>query len=449
VALCCHISGDDEQVADASNSNETHQPYAVLKIRDFRLYIFSMFLVVVGGQINSLAVGYELYKRTGSELALAWIGAALVTPMLIFTLPAGQLADWMDRRRLMICTLLLSMCCSAGLYFCSRLQWSDQWIYLFLVLRGTAGTFGRPARSALLPQIVGPEDFNSAVTWNSSFFHMAAVGGPAIGGLILAYDIPLAYMIDGVLIFSGCAMLFMMHVRHAPKERTPATLENLVAGMRFVWKTKVILAALTLDLFAVLLGGAVYLLPVFAVKILHVNATGLGWLRSAQPMGALGMAILLAHLPPMRRAGPSMLIAVAGFGVATIVFGYSTNFWLSMAMLFMTGALDSISVVVRHTLVQTLAPDAMRGRVAAVNGLFIGASNELGGVESGVVAKYFGPVFSVVSGGIGTLLVVVGVAGLWPQILKIGSLRDLKPEPVSSAADAAMIPEVSAETEKK
>ena len=200
-----------------------------------------------------------------------------------------------------------------------------------------------------------------------------------------------------------------------------------MAGIRFVWNTKLILATITLDLFAVLLGGATYLLPIYAKDILHVGSAGLGFLRSADAIGAVCMAMLLAHLPPMRRAGVAMLWAVAGYGVATIIFGISQWFWLSLLMMFLVGALDNISVVVRHTLVQMLTPDEMRGRVSAVNGVFIVASNDLGGLESGLTAWLFGPVISVVGGGVGTILVVIAAARLWPQILRIGSLAAIRP----------------------
>jgi drug/metabolite transporter superfamily protein YnfA len=201
----------------------------------------------------------------------------------------------------------------------------------------------------------------------------------------------------------------------------------VVAGIRFVWQTKLILATITMDLFAVLLGGATYLLPVYAKDILHVGPLGLGFLRSANAVGAMCMAIAMVHLPPMRRAGVALLWAVAGFGLATIIFGLSQWFWLSLLMMFVVGALDNVSVVVRHTLVQMLTPDSMRGRVSAVNGVFIVASNDLGGLESGVVAWLFGPVVSVVAGGVGTILVVLGAMRLWPQILGLGSLHAIRP----------------------
>jgi hypothetical protein len=222
------------------------------------------------------------------------------------------------------------------------------------------------------------------------------------------------------------------------QEQTPTdsiSLESLIAGIRFVRQTKLILATITLDLFAVLLGGATYLLPIYAEDILHVGALGLGWLRSAEAGGAVCMAVALAYMPPMPRAGRTLLWAVSGFGVATIVFGLSRSYWLSLSMMFLIGALDNISVVVRHTLVQMLTPDSMRGRVSAVNNVFIVASNDLGGLESGVTARLFTPVISVVGGGIGTILVVLAAARTWPQILTLGSLRDIRPSENAELAE--------------
>jgi len=232
-----------------------------------------------------------------------------------------------------------------------------------------------------------------------------------------------------VLVCRVIGVAAILLIRHQPPNHAEQSLswENVVAGIRFVWNTKLILATITLDLFAVLLGGATYLLPVYADKILHVGAWGLGLLQSADAVGAIGMVMLLTHLPPLRRAGVALLWAVAGFGLATIVFGLSQWFWLSLAMMFLVGALDNISVVVRHTLVQMLTPDEMRGRVSAVNSVFIVASNDLGGLESGLTAWLFGPVISVVGGGVGTILVVLAAMRLWPQILKIGSLDAIRP----------------------
>jgi MFS family permease len=300
-------------------------------------------------------------------------------------------------------------------------------MYLMLALGAAAHAIGWPARSSLLPQIVPPHVFNNAVTWNSSFFQIASMLGPAMGGLLLLKGAAPAYLAD-----AGCAVVFLgaiglVRVRAIERSREPASLRSLAAGIRFVWSTKIVLAAMTLDLFAVFFGGSIALLPVFRKDILHVGEIEFGWLKAAPAIGAFAAAMLIAHMPPMRRAGRSMLWAVAGFGAATVVFGLSKSYWLSFAMLAITGALDNVSVVVRHTLVQALPPDSMRGRVAAVNGVFIGASNELGGLESGLTAAWWGPVASVVFGGIMTVFVVAAVAWLWPQVRQFGSLKDARP----------------------
>ncbi|MBC8120946.1 MAG: MFS transporter, partial [Gemmatimonadaceae bacterium] len=262
--------------------------------------------------------------------------------------------------------------------------------------------------------------------WNSSGFQVASMAGPAIGGLLIALqgEAALVYVVDALLILAsfGC-VAFIGGRQRQPSPEAPS-FKSLVAGISFVWRSKLILAALTLDMFAVLLGGATTLLPVFAKDILQVGPAEFGWLRAAPAIGAFVMAFALAHLPPLRQAGKTLLWAVAGFGVVTVVFGLSRWFWLSLLMLVLSGALDNISVVVRHTLVQLRTPDYMRGRVSAVNSVFIGSSNELGGFESGVAAALFGPVLAVVGGGIGTVAVVLAVAFTWPQIRALGLLEE-------------------------
>jgi MFS family permease len=300
-------------------------------------------------------------------------------------------------------------------------------IYGVLFLAAVGKAIGWPSRSALLPALVPTEVFANAIAWNTSAFQIAAMIGPALGGLVLVWNRPAAYFLAACCGLIYVVMLLWIKSRPTTR-REPATLQSLAAGVRYVVATKIILAIITLDLFAVLLGGATYLLPIFARDILHRGAQGFGWLRAAPALGALTMALLAAHLPPMKRAGRAMLWAVAGFGVATIIFGLSRNFWLSLTMLFLTGSFDNISVLVRHTLVQMLTPDSMRGRVSAVNNIFIGSSNELGGFESGLTAKIFGPIISVVAGGIGTIAVVITVTLVWPQVRRFGSLIDARPE---------------------
>jgi MFS family permease len=287
---------------------------------------------------------------------------------------------------------------------------------------GVARAFNDPASSTLLPQTVPPEVFSNAATWSSSSWQLASIIGPALAGLVAAVvgSVGSIYIFDffAALIF----LLFISLIKGRPLALSPksATLDSLLEGLRFIRDTKVILAAITLDMFAVLLGGAVTLLPVYATKILNVGPQGLGLMRAAPSIGALIMAFVVAHMPPFKSAGKTLLLAVAGFGLATIIFGLSTWFWLSMLMLIVLGGLDNISVVIRSTLLLTRSPDEMRGRISSVNSIFIGASNELGGFESGLTAALFGPVLSVVAGGVGTILVVLGIAWIWPE------MRDLK-----------------------
>jgi MFS family permease len=272
---------------------------------------------------------------------------------------------------------------------------------------------------------VPAEDITSAVTWNSSGWQLASVAGPALGGLLIAEAgrPAFAYLLAACGALASAGLVTAIRPHAPPRRGEPPSLASLLAGARFIARTKLILATITLDLFAVLLGGATALLPAFAKDILGVGPVGLGWLQAAPSLGALAMAFTLAHRPPLRRAGRALLWAVAGFGAATIVFGLSQNAVLSFAMLALTGAFDNVSIVVRGTLVQVLTPDSMRGRVSAVNAVFIGSSNELGAFESGITAEWFGPVVSVVGGGLGTLLVVVAVMLKWPEVLRLGPLR--------------------------
>jgi MFS family permease len=298
-----------------------------------------------------------------------------------------------------------------------------------LFITGCARAYGWAARGAFLANIVPRDALASAITWNSSNFQISSMLGPVLGGVLIAQrGAAWAYGLDVV-----CGLAFLLtlaFVRHTqePARLHDSSLRELFSGLHFVGRNKVILATISLDLFAVLFGGATALLPIYAEHILHVGATGLGWLRTAPSCGAMLMGIALAYLPPMRRAGVTLLWAVAGFGVASIMFGLSHSFTLSFVMLACAGACDNVSVIVRNTLVQLLTPDSMRGRVSAVNNVFIGSSNELGDLESGLTAERWGPVASVVGGGIGTIAVVAVVALVWPQIRRIGALHDLRPE---------------------
>ncbi len=408
-------------------SPQRHDPYAAFRVNNYLLYLFGWLFALVGTQIQGVAIAWEVYQRTGEALALGIIGLLQALPTILLALPAGYLADKLDRRKLIAVSLVGTAATSLSLAVLSYTQGPVTVMYALLLLDAIAITLGRPARTALLPQIVPKPVFANAVTWNSSMQQLASMLGPALGGVIVAISVPSAYVISAVGELVFVLLLTQVKLHTAQQPVSQASLQALSAGMRFVWRSRLVLTAISLDMFAVLLGGAVYLLPIYAEDILQVGATGFGWLRAAPAIGAFCMALLLAHLPPMRRAGRNLLLAVAGFGAATIVFGLSTSFWLSFAMLLLTGAFDNISVVIRHTLVQLLTPDQMRGRVSAVNSVFIGSSNELGGLESGLVAHWFGPVVSVVSGGIGTILVVLLTAVASPKLRAFGTLHDIQP----------------------
>jgi len=399
-------------------------PYAVLRNRDFAFYLVGRFVAALGQQMLTVAVGWELYQRTQSALALGMVGLTQMMPMLLFVLVAGHVADNFNRKRIILVTTFIMACTGAGLSFISALGAPVFWIYFCLFAAGTARTFLWPASSAFLPRLVPREHFSRAVTWNSGSFQLSSVAGPAAGGAIIALTGRAwpVYALNAAAALVCLALIGFVRRDHVVALKEKMTANSLVAGLKFVFASPIILGAITLDLFAVLLGGAMALLPVYAKDILNVGPAGLGFLEAALPLGSLFCALILAHRPPLQKAGVALLRAVAVFGAATIIFGYSRWFWLSFLMLFLCGAADNISIIVRHTLVQLLTPDEKRGRVAAVNSLFIGTSNELGGFESGFVAYLAGPVFSVVSGGLGTLLVVIAVALIWPEIRKVGRL---------------------------
>ena len=412
--------------------SRSQDPYAAFRIRDYRLYVIGWVVARMATYMQSIAIAWEIYQRTGEALSLGLVGLAQALPLMVLALPAGLLADRYERRRLSIISLLGMTVTSLALAAFSITEGPVGWMYALLFLDASMMTVGRPARTALLPQLVPAEVFPNAVTWNMSLMHIASVVGPALGGIVVAVSVQSAYFLAAAGSLWLAFILTRIQFRPADEKPEPANWQTLLGGIRFVWDKRILFTIMALDLFAVLLGGAVYLLPIFAEDILNVGATGFGYLRAAPAVGAFLMAVSMVYLPPMKRAGRGLLLGVAGFGVATIVFGFSQNFGLSWAMLFLTGALDNISMVVRQTLTQLLTPDRMRGRVSAVSGIFIGASNELGGFESGLVAQYFGPVISVVSGGIGTILVVAGAAALSPQLLRLGALHEARAEEESA-----------------
>jgi MFS family permease len=411
------------------SSNPTRRdPYAALRYRDFRLLVAGRFVTALGNQMVSVAIGWELWLRTHSAFALGLVGLVQVIPVIILSLPAGHVADQYNRKRIVVMAEILLALCSLGLAILSFVQGPLVLIYLCLLGIGVARSFNDPASSTLLPQSVPQEIFTSAATWGSSSWQLAAIVGPAIAGFVAAWlnSVTIIYVFDVFAAVTFLVLISFFKGRPLALSAKADTLDSLKEGLRFIRTTKVILAAITLDMFAVLLGGAVTLLPIFATDILKVGPTGLGLMRAAPSIGALMMALTLAHLPAFKNAGRTLLLAVAGFGAATIVFGLSTSFWLSMLMLVLLGGLDNISVVIRSTLILTRTPDEMRGRTSAVNSIFIGASNELGGFESGLVAALFGPIISVVGGGVGTILVVLAIAKIWPEMREMKTLDGSK-----------------------
>ena len=404
-----------------------YDPYQALRHRDFRLFILAIFLSSLGEQMLTVAIGWELYQRTNSPLALGLVGLVQVLPVMALSLPAGSMVDRTNRKRMVIVARSVALFSIVGLLLLSFLQGPLILIYGCLLLIGIAESFGSPANSAMLSQVVPESAYENAATWESSSWQLASVGGPALGGLLIALfgRATPVYLLDALAVSVVILCLFFIRAQQplrAPGESS--TLRSLAEGLTFLRRTQVILAAITLDLFAVLLGGATTLLPIFARDILRVGPTGLGLLQAAPSVGALCMTLCLAHTPPFKRAGRALLLAVATFGLATCIFGVSHLFWLSLLMLAVLGASDNISVVIRSTLLLTRTPDAMRGRVSSVNALFINMSNQLGGFESGILAQLFGPVVAVSAGGVGTILVVILVASLWPEMRRLGALSE-------------------------
>jgi MFS family permease len=405
--------------------------YAALRVPAFRRFILGAFLVHIGTAAQSLAIGWEMYQRTDQALALGLVGLTQAVPMLVFTLPAGYLADVFDRRRVMIAGMIGTTLTSLALAGFSIAQGPTLLMFVLLFFDAMFHRLTGPAGTALLPQLLPRPLFENAMKWRTTLFHLSAVVGPAIGGVILTVSIPAAYLFSAVTTTGFILLLCSLPLPAGHLSNRGRMLSQVAEGIEFVWRRKLILGSLSLDMFAVLLGGAVYLLPVFAKDIIEAPPFGmtpeqvLGWLRAAPAAGSIAMALILAHSPPFRRAGPVLLWSVAAFGLATIVFGFSRSFWLSWAMLFLTGFFDNVSVVVRHTLVQLATPNEMRGRVSAVNSIFIGSSNEMGGFESGLVAHWFGPVVSVVSGGVGTIVVVLSWARLFPGLRTLKRLSDV------------------------
>ncbi|MBM4209033.1 MAG: MFS transporter [Gammaproteobacteria bacterium] len=416
--------GSTDRTSDTRNSGVR----AALAHRDFRRYTLGRFFATLVWQMLGVAVGWQVYSITRDPLDLGLVGLAQFLPFFALVLPAGQLADRRDRRLVIVAAYLIETLCVLTLIWFSWSGSKDvRWVFLAMALFGAGRAMWMPASQAMVVNLVPTAVFPAAVAFNSTLFEVAVITGPAVGGLLYAFGESrlqisgalLVYCTGFVLLVIAITLIAGIRPRRAATPTDPVSWREFTLGLRFVFQRRTVLGAISLDLFAVLFGGATALLPMFAADILHVGPEGLGILRTAPGVGAALTALWLARRPISRHAGAYMFGGVAVFGLATIVFGLSTSFWLSACALFCLGAGDMVSVFVRHLLVQLETPDAIRGRVSAVSAMFIGASNELGEFESGLTASWWGPVRAVTLGGIACLVVVAGYLKLFPELRRL------------------------------
>ena len=402
--------------------------YASLRIKDFQWFVIARFLITFGIQMQSVIVGWQIYQLTHSALSLGLIGLSEAIPFFSVTLFAGHIADMVSRKKIILFSSLIYFICAVALLLVSThfhfilVEHGVLPVYLIIFTTGLARGFMSPATSAFAAQLVPRELFGNASTWNSLAWQTAEVTGPAAGGLIYGFfGIGSAYFL--VIIMSAVGFIFFTLVSNKPLPERKAKESiwlSLSRGLKFVFNEQIILSAITLDMFAVFFGGAVSVLPIFADRVLHIGAKGLGFLRAAPAVGEIIMSIVQAHNPFFKHAGRNLLICVFGFGLSIICFALSKNFYLSLFLLLLSGLFDNVSVVIRATIIQLFTPDEMRGRVSAVNGIFIGSSNELGSFESGLAATLMGLIPSVIFGGSMTLIVVAVMHIFAP---KLKSLR--------------------------
>jgi MFS family permease len=401
--------------------------------RDFRLYQTARLLVILGAEAQSVAVAWQVYQITHSALDLGLTGLALFAPGFFFMLAAGHVADRYDRRWIiLVCYGLQSLCTLALLWFALHPTGRVWPIYAVLLGIGMGRAFSGPASSALLPSLVPRHHFVNAVTWGSIVFQIANIAGPAVGGLLFTLHLtgtltgwngaPVVFVFTLLTLVAFCVLVGAMRTRPVRVVKNAFNLETMLAGFRYVWQAKLLLGSLSLDLFAVLLGGAVALMPIYATDILHAGPRALGLLRAMPSLGALIVSLVMTVRPISRNAGKLMLFCVAIYGTATIVFGLSRTIWISLLALVIVGASDMVSVVIRASILQLATPPEMRGRVSAVNWLFVGASNEFGGFESGLTAHWWGAVRAVVVGGIGSLIVTGAAGVLFPALRNADAL---------------------------
>ena len=409
----------------AESANSTLAGRAAFAHPDFVRFQRARFFIVITLEMQSVAVGWQVFEITKRPLDLGLVGLAQFLPGILLFLLSGQAVDRFNRRKLLtFCYGGFALCSGLLLAIAQHGVHSAYPIYAVIALVGAVRSFNGPTARAILPQLVPEQHFPNAVAWNASIFQTATILGPAIGGLLYAFahGPSVVYGAAGLIAVASMLSTLRIRPRTTRRPRQQISLTTVLAGLRYIWQQKLILGSISLDLFAVLLGGAVALLPVYAREILKTGPWGLGLLRSAPGVGAAAMALLLAHRPVRRRAGATMLWCVTGFGVFTILFGISHNLWLSLIALVLVGATDMVSVVIRGILVQVATPDEMRGRVNAVDMIFIGASNELGQFESGLTAHWFGTVPAVVLGGVGTLLVIAIWAWRFPELRQADQL---------------------------
>jgi MFS family permease len=412
---------------------DKHDPFAALRIREFTFFLSNRLFLTLAIQMQSVIVGWQIYDLTNDVLALGMIGLAEAIPFIVISFFSGHVADSFNRKRIILFFTAIYIGVGIFLLYSSADQsrflndYGTFPLYLAIGAVGVIRGFLGASIPAFMAQIVPRNLYANAATWNSTVWHLGSVIGPSVAGLIIAVSYSAAYTVD--LIFLVIALFSMLFIASKPLPKSLESeplVQRLTAGIRFVFKNQLLLGALSLDLFAVLFGGAVALLPAFSKEVLHAGASELGFLRAAPAIGAVIMALIIAYKPPTQNAGRNLFLSVAAFGVATIVFGLSTNFWPAWIALFFTGAFDNVSVVIRHTILQLATPEHMRGRVSAVNGIFIGSSNEIGAFESGVAARAIGIRPSIVFGGILTVLVVAITARVAPKLrkLNIDSMRD-------------------------
>jgi MFS family permease len=403
-------------------------PIASLRRPSFLLYVVGSLLSNTGNQMRLTAVGWDIYAITHSKLSLGYVGLVLALPVLLLSLPAGAAADRYSRRGMIMLGQAGLAVSGLGLAWAAFTSAPVELIYLFLLATGSFRALGWPAATAIVADLVPPRIFSNAAMWRSVSWQLAATLGPLAAGIMLAYwGSVIVYLVDAVS--SVILMVCMLLVKPAPRVRDaePKSWRSLIEGIRYLRRQPVLLSTMWLDMVAVLFGGATALLPVYATDVLGVGPQGFGWLRAMQPLGAIFMGLLLAVLPPIRHGGKTLMWAVVAFGVATIVFGLSKSYPLSLVALFLVGAADNISVVIRATVLQLLTPNSMRGRVSAVSVIFIGTSNEIGEFESGVAAEWLGLVPAVTLGGVMTLLTVAVVDRVWPELRRLGPLEHLQP----------------------